>query len=57
MGGSLLEPSSSRLLKQLSMILLFSSSNLSALLKSRPLMPRAGDGKRSRQADVVACGS
>jgi hypothetical protein len=48
------DPSSSRLEKQLSMILLFSSSNLSALLTSRPLMAMAATGERSRQALVVA---
>jgi hypothetical protein len=39
--------------KQLSMILLFSSSNLSALL-TRPLIAMAATGERSRQASVVA---
>lgn len=56
-GACSLEPSSSRLLKQLSMILLFSSSNLSALLRSRALMAGAATGKRSRQAEAAACGS
>jgi hypothetical protein len=40
--------------KQLSIILLFSSSNLSALLTSRPLIAMAAMGERSRQASVVA---
>jgi hypothetical protein len=47
------------LAKQLSMILLFSSSNLSALLNSRPFIAAvvaaaAAAGKRARQAKVAA---
>ncbi len=53
-GGCSLDPSSSRFAKQLSMILLFSSSNLSALVASRLLMAVVVTGRRSRQAKTRA---
>ena len=52
-GSNLPDPSSSLLLKQLSIILLFSSSNLSALFTSRPLVAMAASATaRSNQSEA-----